>query len=257
MDGRIGTRRGRGLLLAATGDLHAHDGSPRCDALHEALVDAGRAADLVLLAGDLTLHGTARQADLLAGICVRFDVPVIAVLGNHDERRDGSGAVAGALRAAGITVLEGNAIELEVGGLRVGLAGAMGAFGGFEGVTIEGISEQRRRAISRRAALQAAALHDGLQAIAGCDVRIALMHYSPTTDTLRGEPRAIWGYLGSELLAEPIRRHRPDAVVHAHAHSGSFRGSIGSVPVYNVSAEVLRGRVGMLELPAAADREVE
>lgn len=257
MDGRPGTQRNRGLLLAAIGDLHAHDDSPRCDALHDALVAAGRAADLVLLAGDLTLHGTARQADLVAGICARMDVPVVAVLGNHDERRDGSGAVAQALRAAGITVLEGNAVELAVGGHRVGLAGAMGAFGGFDGVTIDGISEQRRRAISRRAALQAAALHDGLQSIADCDVRIALMHYSPTTETLRGEPRAIWGYLGSELLAEPIRRHRPDAVVHAHAHSGCFRGSIGSVPVYNVSAEVLHGRVGLLELPAAANRAVD
>jgi Icc-related predicted phosphoesterase len=196
------------------------------------------------------LHGTSAQAELLAETCARIEAPVVAVMGNHDERHDGSGEVAQALRDAGITVLQGEAVELEVDGLRVGLAGVTGAFGGFGETKLKGLSERQRRALYRRAARQATALDDGLRAIAGCDVRVALLHYSPTTDTLHGEPRELWGYLGSELLAEPIRQHPPDVVVHAHAHCGCFRGRIGQVPVYNVSAEVLNGRVCLLEVPA-------
>jgi uncharacterized protein len=36
--------------------------------------------------------------------------------------------------------------------------------------------------------------------------------------------------------------------VHAHAHAGSFRGSLGDVPVYNVSAPLLGRRLCVLEV---------
>ena len=32
--------------------------------------------------------------------------------------------------------------------------------------------------------------------------------------------------------------HRPDLVVHGHAHHGTPKGAIGSVPVYNVAVHV-------------------
>jgi hypothetical protein len=32
--------------------------------------------------------------------------------------------------------------------------------------------------------------------------------------------------------------HRPELVVHGHAHHGASRGSIGTVPVYNVAVHV-------------------
>ena len=32
--------------------------------------------------------------------------------------------------------------------------------------------------------------------------------------------------------------HRPDLVVHGHAHNGTASGAIGSVPVYNVAVHV-------------------
>jgi len=56
--------------------------------------------------------------------------------------------------------------------------------------------------------------------------------------TLAGEPEPIWAFLGSGRLAAPIGMHRPDLVVHGHAHHGSARGAIGEVPVYNVAVHV-------------------
>ena len=82
------------------------------------------------------------------------------------------------------------------------------------------------------------AIHRGLQEIAHCPVRIVLLHYAPTADTLLGEPEGIWTYLGCDRLATPIAEHRPDVVLHGHAHAGSFEGAIGTVPVYNVAVHV-------------------
>lgn len=64
------------------------------------------------------------------------------------------------------------------------------------------------------------------------------MHYAPITDTLVGEPEQIWAFLGSGRLAAPIGMHRPDLVVHGHAHHGAPSGAIGEVPVRNVAVHV-------------------
>ena len=85
---------------------------------------------------------------------------------------------------------------------------------------------------------QAAAIADGLQAVAHCPLRVVLLHYAPVETTLEGEPEGIWTYLGCERLATPIAEYRPDVVLHGHAHGGSFEGAIGTTPVYNVAVHV-------------------
>ena len=65
-----------------------------------------------------------------------------------------------------------------------------------------------------------------------------LLHYAPVADTLVGEPESIWAFLGSGRLAGPIGAHRPDLVVHGHAHHGTLRGAIGEIPVHNVAVHV-------------------
>jgi hypothetical protein len=52
--------------------------------------------------------------------------------------------------------------------------------------------------------------------------------------TLAGEPESIWTYLGSNRLDGPIQKP-PDLVLHGHAHAGTFAGSVGPIPVYNVA----------------------
>ena len=84
-----------------------------------------------------------------------------------------------------------------------------------------------------------------------CPFRIVLLHYSPSEETLVGEPQPIWTYLGSDRLAAPIREHEPDLVLHGHAHAGSFAGAIGGVPVHNVSVPVMGESLWVYELQAA------
>jgi Icc-related predicted phosphoesterase len=92
------------------------------------------------------------------------------------------------------------------------------------------------------------AVSRGLREISTCDVRIVLLHYAPTDETLVGEPEGIWAFLGTDRMAAPIREHEPDLVLHGHAHAGSFQGSIGLVPVYNVSIPVMNRDFWVLEL---------
>jgi Icc-related predicted phosphoesterase len=88
----------------------------------------------------------------------------------------------------------------------------------------------------------------GLQEISTCEVRIVLLHYSPTEETLVGEPEGIWAFLGTDRMAAPIREHEPDLVLHGHAHVGTLEGSIGQIPVYNVSIPVIGKDFWIFEL---------
>ena len=71
--------------------------------------------------------------------------------------------------------------------------------------------------------------------------RIAVLHYAPIRGTVEGEPLEIFPYLGCSRLEEPMGRYQVTAVVHGHAHNGTFEGrTAGDVPVYNVSLPLLR-----------------
>ena len=194
--------------------------------------------DLVLLAGDLTTHGLPEQAEVLADACANLPVPVVAVLGNHDHHSGQADAVQDALRAGGIVVLDRGHVILELGELEVGIVGTKGFVGGFEGAEIPDFGEPALRQIYHETTLEVDALEEGLEAIAGCHKRVVLLHYAPITETIVGEPESIWAFLGSGRLAGPIGMHRPDLVVHGHAHHGAAQGSIGTVPVHNVAVHV-------------------
>ena len=84
----------------------------------------------------------------------------------------------------------------------------------------------------------------------GCDVRIALTHFSPVPDTLVGEPLEIYPFLGSYLLAEAIDEAGADLAVHGHAHLGTEHGMTGGgVRVRNVAQPVIRRAFAVYQLP--------
>jgi predicted MPP superfamily phosphohydrolase len=114
-----------GLRVALVSDLHT--GSPQVDEAFVARVTARvrRARpDLVLLLGDyVDPHGTLAQPVTPEAVAAAL-APLggVAVLGNHDWVTGGP-RVAGALRDAGITVLEDDALGVSVRGKRLWLAG--------------------------------------------------------------------------------------------------------------------------------------
>jgi Icc-related predicted phosphoesterase len=196
---------------------------------------------VILLAGDLTTHGRPEEAEILGDICSGLDVPVYAVLGNHDWHLNRAEEVAAVLREAGIVVLDRldrTSAVCQLHGTRVGIAGTKGFVGGFPGAAIPDFGEPLLRQVYAETSAEVDGLERGLEEIRDCPFRIVLLHYAPALDTIRGEPEGIWAFLGSNRLAVPIAEHRPDVVLHGHAHEGCFNGSIGSVPVYNVAVHV-------------------
>src|SRR5688572_32691644 len=115
------------VRVAAVGDVHI-DSDVR-GRYRPALEQLGTVADVLLLAGDLTRHGTVEEARCVAAEFRDLPVPVIAVLGNHDYHCDQPHLVTKILEADGITVLEGTSTVRDVRAVRLGGAGAKG-FGG-------------------------------------------------------------------------------------------------------------------------------
>ncbi|MEW1908199.1 metallophosphoesterase [Kitasatospora sp. NPDC085895] len=247
--GRAGS--GSTARIAAIGDIHlAPDAAGRYRLAFQRL---GGLADLLLLAGDLTRHGTVAEARTVAAEVAGLDVPVIAVLGNHDHHDGCPGEVAQVLREeGGVTVLEGTAARVSVDGMRVGVAGTKGFGGGFAGRCGSEFGEDEMKAFVRYSRSLADGLRTALADLDDCDLRIALTHFSPVPDTLAGEPPEIYPFLGSYLLAEAIDGGRADLAVHGHAHAGTEHGmTAGGVPVRNVAQPVVKHAFALYELHPA------
>ncbi|WP_438317342.1 metallophosphoesterase family protein [Streptomyces sp. HUAS TT3] len=223
--------------VAAVGDIHLAPGSEGL--LRPAFDTLGDCADLLLLAGDLTRHGTPEEAAVVAGEVRGLPVPVVAVLGNHDYQSDRQDEVADVLREAGVAVLEGTSVRTGTG---VGVAGTKGFCGGFAGRCAGDFGEPEMKALVRTTRESAEGLRRALDGLAedGCAVRIALTHFAPVPDTLAGEPLEIYPFLGSYLLAEAIDAAGADLALHGHAHHGTEHGmTAGGVLVRNVAMPVI------------------
>jgi Icc-related predicted phosphoesterase len=236
------------LRIAAAGDVHCSEHNH--EAVRRAIQSLHGTADLVLLAGDLTTHGEPEQGALLAEACAKLDVPVIAVLGNHDWHADRTDELIAALGGGGIRVLDRESVTFDVAGHQVGIVGLKGFVGGFPGSHLPDFGEPLLRTVYHETSRDVEALDRGLRDIALCPTRIVLLHYAPVEQTIAGEPPGIWAFLGTDRLAAPIAEHEPDLVLHGHAHAGTFEGEIGESPVYNVSVPVMGRDFWLFELDA-------
>lgn len=235
------------IRIAAAGDVHFGRDSDRERASKAFAALEGR-VDLILLAGDLTTHGEPEQAAILADAVRDLGIPVITVLGNHDHHSARADEVTAVLEEAGIVVLDRSHHILEVCDAELGIVGTKGFVGGFTGSHIPDFGEPLLRRVYAEAGEEVEALDEGLRAVALCPFRIVLLHYSPSGETLEGERRDIWAFLGTDRLAAPILEHTPDLVLHGHAHAGTFEGRVGEVPVYNVSVPVMGEDFWVFEL---------
>ncbi len=231
------------VRVAAIGDLHLRDDAPV--SLRWSLLAAREQADLLVIAGDITESGRVAEAEVAARLLADLGMPVVAVLGNHDRRGLRRGAFRQALTAAGIFLLDGDALELPTAcGVRVGIAGTPGCGGGFWSDNHAAMPHGRAfKALAVRARRECARLDRALAALEA-PVRIAVTHFAPTPSTLGDEPAAKWWMLGNAELGRVIDTHAVDLVLHGHAHAGAPLGRTkGGVPVRNVALPVNGGLV--------------
>lgn len=226
------------IRIAAVGDIHL--GVDSRGEMRPALEKVSIHADVLLLAGDLTRHGGAEEAEVVADEFGELGVPVIAVLGNHDYHSDAVEDVTAVLVGRGITVLEGQSVTMDIDGQTLGIAGTKGFGGGFAGKCASVFGEPQMKNFAGHTVEVADRFRSTVSELEA-DVRIALLHYSPVSDTLHGEPPEIYPFLGSYLLGEPIDEFHLDLALHGHAHAGCERGTTpGGVRVRNVAQPVIR-----------------
>jgi Icc-related predicted phosphoesterase len=234
------TERANGKLrLAAIGDLHVQEDS--IAPYRELFAEVSGEADVLVLCGDLTNFGKTKEAEILADDIRSCSIPVLGVLGNHDYECGQPETVCEILRSAGMIVLDEQAHEIDA----VGFAGVKGFLGGFGRGELAPFGEPIVKAFVDEALNEARKLENQLRSLR-TDRSVAVLHYSPIVETIEGEPAAIFQYLGSQRLCEPIDRFdHVKAVVHGHAHHGTYEGRTPrGIPVYNVAQFVLKQKFG-------------
>ncbi|MDB5694098.1 MAG: metallophosphoesterase [Alphaproteobacteria bacterium] len=227
------------ITLAAIGDLHVtEDSRHRYRDLFAAISDE---ADVLALCGDLTNFGKIGEAEILAEDLRHCTIPMVGVLGNHDHECGAQEEIAKILQEAGLRMLGEQATVIE----GIGFAGVKGFVGGFGRGELGPFGENAIKAFVDESREEARRLENALRSLRTERV-VAVLHYAPVPDTVEGEPLEIYPFLGSSRLAHAIDRFdNVKAVVHGHAHRGTYRGATpGGVPVYNCARFVVEEAFG-------------
>jgi Icc-related predicted phosphoesterase len=221
------------VRVAALADLHCTKTSQ--GAFQALFAKTAESADVLVIAGDLTDYGLPEEARVLAREIAGIRLPIVAVLGNHDVESGKGEEVRQILTDAGMTILDGDAHEVQ----GIGIAGVKGFGGGFGKRALGPWGETIIKQFVREAVEEALKLEAALARLRTRSL-LTLLHYSPVQQTVEGEPLEIFPFLGSSRLEEPINRYPVSMVFHGHAHRGQLQGATASgVPVYNVSMPLL------------------
>lgn len=225
------------VRIAAVGDIHVRetDKGKWVDFFKE----VSKAADVLLICGDLTDTGDEAEAQVLAEELRTCNIPVVCVLGNHDFEKGRQKLIRQIVHNEHVHILDGEAVVVH----DIGFAGVKGFGGGFDNHMLSMFGEGAMKAFVQEAVDEALRLDRALARLDAeykVDKKIVLLHYSPIKETIIGEPEPIYPFLGSTRLAEPINRRNVIAAFHGHAHVGTLEGKTsGGVPVFNVSKPIL------------------
>lgn len=228
--------------IAAVADIHvkANDKGKWTDYFR----DISRHADILLIGGDLTDTGDEAEAQVLSDELKNCNIPVVAVLGNHDHEKGRHKLIRHIVHNENVHILDGEAIVIG----RVGIAGVKGFGGGFDNHMLSMFGEEGMKSFVKEAVNEALSLDRALNRLDqeyDNIVKIVLLHYAPIKSTIIGEPEQIFPFLGCSRLAEPIIRQDVAAVFHGHAHKGVLEGATqNGIKVYNVAKPILQ-KAGM------------
>lgn len=222
------------ITVAGLGDLHV-GGAEAERPYRELFAEISGRADVLALCGDLTNLGRPDEAEMLAEELRACTIPVVGVLGNHDLECGHVEAVERILRQGGVHLLGEHVCEVK----GVGFAGVKGFAGGFGDRMLGAFGEAAIKAFVNEAVGEALKLENALRQLSHVARKVVVLHYLPIAGTAAGEPCEIYPFLGSSRLAETIDRYDIRAVLHGHAHHGSYEGRTAKgIAVYNCALHV-------------------
>ena len=113
--------------------------------------------------------------DELAGL----EVPIVAVLGNHDFESDAEEELSEILCDAGVHVLDGTHVIIE----GIGFAGTKGFAGGFGRGALGPFGEKLMKDFVNAALDEALKIEKALHQL-DTETKVVLLHYAPIEDTM-------------------------------------------------------------------------
>ncbi len=217
------------MRIAAIGDIHLDE--QRRGVMQPLFSEISRQADILVLAGDLTNHGTPAEAEVVVEELTGCRIPVVAVLGNHDYQSNTADELRHVLKSAHIHLLDEEAFIQE----DVGFVGIKGFMGGFGRYILAPFGEPEIKRFVQ-ATVDDVLLLEGMLSKLETERKVVVFHYAPIAETLEGEPLEIFPFLGCSRLAQPVDSFHVDLVFHGHAHHGTLAAKTATgVPVYNVA----------------------
>ena len=227
------------IRIAAVADVHCHP--EMRGRLRPEFERINAIADVLVIAGDLTVYGRLSEAEVLLHELQPVEIPIAVVLGNHDHELDQVPELKLLLESGGVTVLDGTTMTVDVGDVSVGFAGVKGFAGGFGRRLVAAFGEPILKAFVYEGQNEAHKLEQALRSL-NTTYRVAITHYAPIRETLEGESPELWPFLGNSALASTIDEVGADVVFHGHAHYGSRRGQTPrGIPVFNVAHTLVKG----------------
>jgi Icc-related predicted phosphoesterase len=189
-----------------------------------------------MLCGDLTDFGLVEEAKILAEDLSFCRIPVLGVLGNHDVQNNRQVEIRKILADSKMLFIDE---EAEIVG-DCGFVGVKGFGGGFGSHMLASFGEDVIKQFVAESVKENLLLENLLRSLQ-TKKNVVMLHYSPTLDTVKGEPPEIYHVLGTSRLAETIDRFEVNAVIHGHSHYGAHKGKTQrGIPVYNCALSVLR-----------------
>jgi len=224
--------------IAAVADVHVREGDK--GKWTDYFKEVSAAADVLIIAGDLTDTGDEVEAQVLADELKACTIPVVAVLGNHDYEKGRHKLIRQILLKAGVHMLDGEAVVIG----DIGFAGVKGFGGGFDRQMLSFFGEGAMKAFVQEAVDEALHLDRALGRLDSEERelrgKVAVLHYAPIKATVVGENEAIFPFLGCSRLAEPLNRYKVEAAFHGHAHIGTLEGTTSDgTRVFNVAKPIL------------------
>jgi putative phosphoesterase len=183
--------------------------------------------DAVIIAGDLTTHGTTNEARSVIQRLQKFGKPVLAVAGNMDLP-----AFDSAYELLGVNI---NAKGI--------ILGEMGFFGvaGSPFTPMNTPYEISETEIARRANI-------GWQNVGAARWKIFVPHAPPKGTNL--DKILIGKHVGSSAVREFVELHQPDVLVCGHIHESRGLDTLGKTQMVNCGAAA-RGYYAIIELTDA------
>ena len=167
---------------------------------------------------------------------------MLGVLGNHDYECGQPEKVCEILHEAGMTVLDEQAVEID----GVGFAGVKGFMGGYGRGELAPFGEPIAKAFVDEAMNEARKLENGLRTLAHRAQRRRAPLFADQSTRSRASRARSSNISARSAWRTPIDRFdHVKAVVHGHAHHGTYEGATPrGTPVYNVAQFVLKPLFG-------------